>query len=82
MTRSISSDTYKRFRELLIEQRQKSGVTQVQLAKMLDRPQQFVSRYELGERRIDVAEFLEIADCLNLDAAKLIRDLNAWRKKN
>ncbi len=82
MTRSISSDTYKRFRELLIKQRRKVGLSQVNLANQLGRPQQFVSRYEIGDRRIDVGEFLEIADCLNLDAVNLIAELNSWRKRH
>ena len=81
MTRSINSATYVRFRELLIECRNKAGLAQTELADKLGRPQQFVSRYELGERRLDVGEFLEIADHLGIDPAKMIRELSAWRKK-
>ena len=70
------------FRKVLVQRRQDEDITQVELAKMLDRPQQFVSRYELGERRLDVCEFLEIAECLNIEPSSFIADLNDWRKTN
>ncbi len=49
-----------------------AGVTQQQLAKRIRRPQSFVSMYETGDRRIDVPEFLEIADALGADACELV----------
>ena len=47
-------------------------MTQVELADLLGRPQSFVSKYERGERRLDVVEFLEIADALGIKAAHII----------
>jgi transcriptional regulator with XRE-family HTH domain len=52
-------------------------MTQVQLATHLKRPQSFVSKYENGERRIDLIEFLEIAAALGLDPTDFIRLLQA-----
>ena len=75
MERSINSATYLRFRELMVEARQEAGLTQAELSARLDKPQQFVSRYELGERRLDVGEFIEIAKTLGIDAPDLIRKL-------
>lgn len=49
------------------------GLTQVQLARRLQRPQSFVSKYERGERRLDVIEFLEVAHALGADPAALLR---------
>ncbi|MEQ8229686.1 MAG: helix-turn-helix transcriptional regulator [Rhodospirillales bacterium] len=77
MTKSISSAVYGRFRELLRSQREKLGITQAELANRIGQPQQFVSRYELGERRLDVGEFLEIAPHLDLDPVKVIKRLLA-----
>lgn len=82
MTQSINSATYKEFRKRLVKHRRDIGLSQTELAERLGKPQQFVSRYELGERRIDVGEFLEIAEHLGIDAAKMIKDLDTWRKKN
>lgn len=53
-----------RYRELidqLVAARKERGLSQEALAKLLGRHQQFVSRYETGERRLDVVEFVDIA---------------------
>jgi transcriptional regulator with XRE-family HTH domain len=60
----------------LVEARGKAGLTQGELAARLDRTQSFVSKYERGERRLDVVEFLEIARAIGLDPFQVIRDLN------
>jgi transcriptional regulator with XRE-family HTH domain len=60
---------------LLVEARRKAGLTQDRLAKQLKRPQSFVAKYEGGERRLDVIEFVTIANCLGADPAKLLRKL-------
>lgn len=38
-----------------------AGITQVEAARALGRPQSFVSKCETGERRVDVLELLEFA---------------------
>ena len=67
MTRSVYTKTYDEFRKLLVEARVKSGLTQADLSASLARPQSFVSKYERGERRLDIIEFLEIAEVLGFD---------------
>jgi len=73
MTASIFTEQYGRFRELLVQYRQARAITQVQLAEVLNRPQSFVSKYESGERRLDLVEFLEISTALQFDPCELIR---------
>ena len=51
-------------------------LTQVELAEKLACPQSFVSKYERGERRIDVVEFLDIARAVGLDPYDVIRELD------
>ena len=75
MPRSQHSARYKRFCALLVEARRGKSLTQAELAQRLSRPQSFVAKYEGGERRLDVVEFLEVAEALGVTAAKLIRDL-------
>lgn len=75
MTRSVFSPAYQRVREWLIDARTTGGVTQVELAARLGRGQSFVSKYERGERRLDIVELLEIADLLHADACELINEL-------
>jgi len=55
--------------------RQDADVTQVELAERLDRPQSFVAKYENGERRLDVIEFIEIARALKVPPKRLFERL-------
>ncbi|MCC7293488.1 MAG: helix-turn-helix transcriptional regulator [Phycisphaerales bacterium] len=50
-------------------------MTQVQLAEALSRPQSFVSKYERGERRLDVVEFLEVCEALGVAGVRIIKRL-------
>lgn len=72
MPSSLHSYQYKTFRLLLISARGKSGLTQVQMAAKLKKPQSFISKYERGERRLDFSEFVELADVLNIDIVKFV----------
>ncbi len=60
---------------MLIEARTGAGVTQVELAARLGRPQPFISFVERGERRVDVIEFYAIMKALNVDPEKAFGDL-------
>ena len=76
MTKSVFTQKYDRFRLLMIEARKSADLTQAELATKLSRPQSFVSKYERGERRLDVVEFLEVARALGMDAVKFIKKLD------
>ncbi|MDB1112690.1 helix-turn-helix domain-containing protein [Pseudomonas extremaustralis] len=73
--KSIHSAPYIHLLELLIERRNAAGLTQSQVADRLGRPQSFVSKFERGERRLDVIEFLEVCRHLEADPYELLRDL-------
>lgn len=75
MPRRRFAEDYERLREMLAEARAASGLTQAQVARRLGRSQSFVSKYEMGERRIDLIEFLALAEVLGLDAGHAIRTL-------
>ena len=81
MTSSVFTKKYDLFRKLLIESRKDSGLTQQQLAERLNKPQSFVSKYENGERRLDVVEFLDVADALQIDKLKFIEELESRASK-
>ena len=72
MTKSLFSPAYQRLRNWLIAARHARGLTQVQLADALGRPQSFISKYERGERRLDFVEVLEITDALGADVGDLM----------
>ncbi len=73
MRKSVHSRKYRVFLEKLVEARKAAGLTQQQLADKLGRPQSFVAKYEGGERRLDVVEFIEIAKLLGADPQEIIR---------
>lgn len=73
--KSIHSAPYIRLLELMVERRNSAGLTQSQVADRLGRPQSFVSKFERGERRLDVIEFLEVCRQLDTDPYQLLRDL-------
>ncbi len=72
MQKSTHTRQYRVFLDWLIEARKDSGLTQQQVADKLGRPQSFVAKYENGERRLDVVEFLEIANLLDADPHGII----------
>ncbi len=60
---------------MLIELRHEKGLTQEALAELLKVPQSYVSKYELGERRVDLVETLEICRALHTDPVAVVRRL-------
>lgn len=76
MTKSVFTDRYDRFRNLLVQARTSRGLTQTEVAERLGRPQSFVSKYERGERRLDVVEFLEVAKAIGIDPGKILKKLS------
>jgi transcriptional regulator with XRE-family HTH domain len=77
MQKSLKSPEYARLVAMLVAVRHASGVRQQALAKKLKRPQSFIAKYEGGERRIDVVEFIAIVRALDADPVKLFRDFVA-----
>lgn len=71
----MSTKAYKRLRELLVAARRDASLTQVELSLRLKRPQSFVSKYERGERRLDVIEFGEVARALEIDPIRILGKL-------
>jgi transcriptional regulator with XRE-family HTH domain len=55
-----------RLRVLLISLRSEARLRQSDLAERLGKPQSFVSKYENGERRLDLAEVYSICKALNI----------------
>ena len=56
----------------LAERRQSLGLTQTALAGRLAAHQQFVCRYETGQRRLDIVELVDVAKALELNASDLL----------
>jgi transcriptional regulator with XRE-family HTH domain len=75
--RSIHSDAYTTFVDLMISARKTAGMTQATVASAIGKPQSFVSKYESHERRLDVVEFVAIARVLGTDPLAIVRAIDA-----
>jgi len=69
----VEIDEYAKLREQFIQARKSTGLTQVDLADRLGRPQSFVSKYERGERRLDVVEFCEVCHALGVNPVAFLQ---------
>ncbi len=58
---ALHTGRYKAFLARLRQAREEAGVTQVEVAKLVGRPQTWVSKCELGERRVDFVELEDLA---------------------
>lgn len=65
MKKSIHTKEYAVFVERLKTARLEAGLTQVQVAKKLKRPQSHVSNVESGQQRVDVIELQRFAKMYN-----------------
>ncbi|MEH2423515.1 MAG: helix-turn-helix transcriptional regulator [Nostoc sp.] len=81
MPKSVFSEEYNRFRQLLIEVRKAAKLTQAELSAKLELPQSYVSKYERGERRLDLIEFLQVAEVLEIDPLAFIKELLKYPKE-
>lgn len=75
MKKALYERSYATFTEFLKEERKNASLTQAALAKKLRRPQSYVSKYERGDRRLDVIEFLEVARVIGFDPHDFLRKL-------
>ncbi len=75
--RSVGTREYDALRDVLRETRESAGVSQEELSRRLGRPITYVGKVELGSRRLDVVEFMEIADGLGVDAVALLAEVKA-----
>jgi transcriptional regulator with XRE-family HTH domain len=76
LAKGFQDSRYRKLIGKLVDERRRQGQSQESLAQLLGQHQQFVSRYETGERRLDVVEFADIAKALSLSAAVLLEELD------
>ena len=60
MKKTVHTVAQLALRRGLVKARKSAELTQQELAKHLGKPQSFVAKYETGERRLDVVEFLRV----------------------
>lgn len=75
MAKTLGTARHQALIKILIEKREASGLTQMELAKKMGEYQSFVARLESGQRRVDVVEFLELAVILGFDPHETLKKL-------
>ena len=74
MTRSRQTKEYAYVVERLRKAREEAGLTQVQVAKKLKRPQSHISNVESGQQRVDVVELQFFAKLYSKDIKYFIKN--------
>jgi len=73
MAKSIYSAGQRRLQKLLRQVREEAELTQTDLAARLRKPQSFVSKYESGERRLDLVELNQICGEIGISLVNLVQ---------
>ena len=71
----LERQKYELLRTELKKTRLDASLRQIDLAKLLKKPQSYVSKIESGERNLDVIEFTQYCDGLGLDPYKYLKKL-------
>ena len=77
MQKSLSSSKQKSFLALLRQVREEAALRQIDIADRLDQPQSFVSKYESGERRLDLLELELVCVACDIDLVEFVRRYQA-----
>jgi transcriptional regulator with XRE-family HTH domain len=80
MQRSIHTNEQDHLRKLLRQLRLGAGLRQSDLAEVLGAPQSFVSKYESGERRLDILELRQVCNALGIPLSEFVARLEALLK--
>lgn len=77
----IYDPKYKVFLQCLKDARINSKMTQQELAAVLGCGQSYVSKYEQGQKRLDIIEIRNVCMCLGLSLQELVADFEERLKE-
>lgn len=81
MRKSQYSHPQKILQKLLRQIRLDAGLRQKDLAERLEKPQSFISKYESGERRLDLVELHQICNMVGVSLEEFARKFEEETKK-
>jgi len=73
--KSLRSAIHQELIQLLQQKRKEAGLSQQAIAANMGWPQSDISKVETGERRLDVVEFLQFCEAINIQAEDAISEL-------
>ena len=71
---SIFSSRYRALVRQIVVARKRACLTQLEIAKRLEKPQSYVSKSETGERRLDFVELVDLIEALGLSPLDFIQE--------
>lgn len=75
--KAIYTVEQRRLSEMLRIARERAGLRQADVATALQMPQSFVSKYESGERRLDLIELKQVCDALGISLTRFVAAFEA-----
>ena len=75
LSKSLYTDRWGQLLGILKQVRKEQGMTQVELAKILHRPQSLIAKIESGERKLDVCQFLDYVEAIGGNPTAIIQEL-------
>ena len=81
MEKNLYTDRQAILLGLLRSVRKDADLRQEDVAKILERPQSFVSKYESGERRLDILELYDVCKALGITLAEFTQRLESKIRK-
>lgn len=81
MTRSLHQRQYRQIIARLVAERERLGISQIQMAIRLELSQSAISKIERLERRLDISEFIQWCDALGVRAAKIVAEFDSFRSR-
>ena len=81
MSVCVHTPRYRKLCQLLTEARLNRKLSQAALAAKIKRPQTFVSKYERGERRLDIVEFLDVSEILKIDPHDILKQVQSVKRR-
>jgi transcriptional regulator with XRE-family HTH domain len=73
----LRTPEHKRLMKMLATARKSKGLTQQQLAEQIGENQNFISKYESGERRLDFLEVAAISRPIDFNMVNAVREIEA-----
>lgn len=81
MSRTLGSPRHEALRAYLVRERKKRKLTQTDIAKRIKRYQPYLTLIERGQRRVDIVEFLELAEAIGFDPIMALRAIRRASKR-
>ncbi len=75
MRSEIYSDEHTRLRVALKRERKTAGLRQVELAKRTNRSQAYISKFENGDLRLDVIDFVTVCHAIGCDPHSILNEV-------